>query len=46
MTAIYEAVAGIDQWWIGLTDLGKSEQIKQFIHTAECIHLLYLYLNN
>jgi len=29
MTAIYEVESGIDQWWIGLTDLGKSEQEKQ-----------------
>jgi hypothetical protein len=28
MAVLYEIISGIDQWWIGLTDLGKPEKVK------------------
>jgi hypothetical protein len=28
MAVLYEIISGIDQWWIGLTDLGKPEKEK------------------
>jgi hypothetical protein len=41
--AVYENIYGIDQWWIGLTDLGRTHVIFFYIRLLNIFNYLYLH---
>jgi hypothetical protein len=41
--AVYENIYGINQWWIGLTDLGRKHVIFFYIRLPNIYQYLYLH---
>ncbi len=42
IAAVYENIYGIDQWWIGLTDLGRTHGLFFDIRLVNACRYLYL----